>query len=90
MLAGENPTTLELLTGVNLMKQTPAEICKASEPLMQQAIEALRRYHEAKATGVPAGELERLHLLADSLFQAVSTYQLLAFRGAYDPGPRLH
>ncbi len=45
---------------------------QASEPLMQQAIEALRRYHEAKAAERAPDEIERLKMLADSLFQAVS------------------
>ncbi|MNJ82203.1 hypothetical protein D3C77_814390 [compost metagenome] len=36
----------------------------------------MREYHEAVAAGLPADEVERLHLLAESLFQAVSDYQL--------------
>lgn len=45
---------------------------EACEPLMQQAIEALRRYHEDKAAESPSDEIERLKMLAESLFQAVS------------------
>ncbi|WP_244216094.1 hypothetical protein [Pseudomonas reidholzensis] len=48
----------------------------AGDPLMQQAIDAMRRYHEAEAAGASAAEVERLHLLAESLFQAVTDYQL--------------
>ncbi|OAI93418.1 hypothetical protein AYO28_13520 [Pseudomonas putida] len=58
---------------------------EASEPLMQQAIEALRRYHEAKAAESPPDEIERLKMLADSLFQAVSEYQRRALGGPIRP-----
>ncbi|MHB2050354.1 hypothetical protein [Pseudomonas sp. VEM90] len=44
-----------------------------------EAIEAMRRYHEARDTGAPAIEVERLRLIAESLFQAVTEYQLRAF-----------
>lgn len=54
---------------------------EACEPLMQQAIEALRRYHEAKAAESPSDEIERLKMLAESLFQAVSECQLPALGG---------
>ncbi|MEX5340576.1 hypothetical protein [Pseudomonas sp. I2] len=50
----------------------------AGEPLMQQAIDALRRYHEAEDSGVASEEVERLRLLAESLYQAVTDYQLYA------------
>jgi len=49
---------------------------EAGEPLIQQAVAAMRQYHEAEAAGQPAEEVERLRLLAESLFQAVSDYQL--------------
>nr|WP_205300356.1 hypothetical protein [Pantoea sp. Ap-967] len=49
---------------------------EAGEPLIQQAVDAMRRYHEAEAAGQPQEEVERLRLLAESLFQAVSDYQL--------------
>jgi len=49
---------------------------EAGEPLIKQAIDAMRQYHEAEAAGQPAEEVERLRLLAESLFQAVSDYQL--------------
>lgn len=48
----------------------------ACEPLMQQAIDAMRQLHEAEAAGAPAEEVDRLRLLAESLFQAVTDYQL--------------
>jgi len=49
---------------------------EAGEPLIQQAVDAMRKYHDAEAADQPAEEVERLRLLAESLFQAVSDYQL--------------
>jgi len=57
-------------------KRTFIGLVEAGEPLIKQAIEAMRQYHAAEAAGLPAAEVERLHLLAESLFQAVSDYQL--------------
>ncbi|MNJ57201.1 hypothetical protein D3C77_527810 [compost metagenome] len=47
----------------------------AGEPLMQQAMDALRRYHEARDSHTPVEEVERLRLEAESLFEAVHEYQ---------------
>lgn len=63
------------------MKRALQGIVEAGEPLMQQAIEALRAYHEAEAAGLDRDEIERRRLLAESLFQAVSDYQLRALGG---------
>lgn len=49
---------------------------KAGEPLIQQAVDAMREYHQAQDRGAPPDEVERLRLLAESLFQVVSDYQL--------------
>jgi hypothetical protein len=57
-------------------KRTFVGMVQAGESLIQQAVDALRAYHEAQDRGEPAEEVERLHLLAESLFQAVSDYQL--------------
>jgi hypothetical protein len=46
----------------------------AGEPLMQQALQALRRYNEAKGKK-PAEEVERLRLEAKSIMTAVHEYQ---------------
>ncbi|WP_027907707.1 hypothetical protein [Pseudomonas taiwanensis] len=48
---------------------------EAGEPLIQQAIDAMRKYHKAQDYGAPREEVERLRLLAESLFEAVSDYQ---------------
>ena len=53
----------------------------AGEPLMQQALQALRRYNESKGKR-PAEEVERLRLEAESLMAAVQEYQLRVLGGA--------
>ena len=56
------------------MKQAILEIIEAGEQLIQQAIEAIRHHREAEVAGKSPDELERLRLLADSLYQAVVDY----------------
>ncbi|MNP17268.1 hypothetical protein D3C76_1096970 [compost metagenome] len=58
-------------------KRTFIDMIEAGEPLIQQAIDAMREYHEAEAAGLPREDIERLHLLAESLFQAVIDCQLI-------------
>lgn len=41
-----------------------------------QATDALKRYHEAQASGCPTEEIERLRQIAEAEFQAVNEYQL--------------
>ncbi len=60
------------------MKKTIQGLAEAGDQLIQQAIDATRKYHEAKDMGAPAAEVARLKLLADSLYQAVTEYQLKA------------
>ncbi|MNP52914.1 hypothetical protein D3C76_1473390 [compost metagenome] len=69
------------------MKKTLAGIIEAGEPLIQQAIDAQRRYHAAQDAGQPAKEVERLRLEAESLYQAVTEYQLRSLGG---PARSLH
>lgn len=57
-------------------KRTFIGLVEAGEPLIKQATDAMRKFHEAEAAGLPAPEVERLRLLAESLFEAVSDYQL--------------
>lgn len=57
-------------------KRTFIGMVEAGEPLIQQAVDAMREYHQAKDNGVRPEEVERLRLLAESLFQVVSDYQL--------------
>lgn len=49
---------------------------QAGEPLILEALEAQRLYREAKASGCPQEEIDRLKILAESLVQAVTDYQL--------------
>ena len=56
------------------MKQTILGMIEAGEPLLQQAIEAMRHHREAEAAGKSPAEIERLRLLADSLYQVVADY----------------
>lgn len=60
------------------MKRTLEGMIEAGEPLIQEAIDALRRYHEAQDAGAPPGEVERLRVIAESAYQAVTDYQLYA------------
>lgn len=62
------------------------EKMKAGEPLMELAVQALRRYHEAQETQ-PAEEVEKLRLEAEALFTTVSEYQRQALGG---PKPQVH
>ncbi|MEC6746313.1 hypothetical protein [Pseudomonas qingdaonensis] len=66
------------------MKQVEPE---SIEPLLQEATEALRRYHHAKITGALPEEVEHLRLLAENLYSAVSEAQK---RALGRPTPPLH
>lgn len=50
-------------------------------PMYADAVEAMKQYHQAQADGVSGAELERLRLLAEHRFQAVTDYQLRALVG---------
>ncbi|MGX1022509.1 hypothetical protein AB7M33_005185 [Pseudomonas sp. Y3 TE3536] len=58
-------------------KRTFIGMVEAGESLIQQAIDAMREYHQAQDRGAPPEEVKRLCLLADSLYQAVIDYQLI-------------
>ncbi len=60
------------------MKRTIQGMTEAGEPLILEALEALRLYREAKISGCPPEEVNRLRILADSLVQTVTDYQLVA------------
>ncbi|WP_280041326.1 hypothetical protein [Pseudomonas sp. Hg5Tf] len=61
------------------------EAIAAGEPLMQQAMDALRRYHEARDSLTSAEEVERLRLEAESLFEAVQEYRFRVLGGPTHP-----
>lgn len=60
------------------LKRTLEGMTLAGVTLIQQAIDAQRCYHEAERNGARPDEVERLRILADSLFQTVTDYQLYA------------
>ncbi|MBC3410263.1 hypothetical protein HU720_02990 [Pseudomonas sp. SWRI51] len=66
------------MSGVEFVKRTIQGMVEAGEPLMREAISALRQYHEAQTAGAPPEQVERLRLMAESAYQAVSDYQLYA------------
>lgn len=59
------------------MKRTLEGMALAGEPLLLKALEAVRAHRDAETGGAPPEEVERLRLLADSLYQAVIDYQLI-------------
>jgi len=59
------------------MKRTLEGMALAGEPLLRQALEAIRAHRDAEAGGAPWQEVKRLQMLADSLYEAVVNYQLL-------------
>ncbi len=60
------------------MKRTFEGIALAGEPLLRQALEAIRALRAAEENGASFEEVERLRLLADSLYNAAIDYQLVA------------
>lgn len=58
------------------MKKTILGMAEAGEPLLQQALQAIRAHQKAVDKGRPAEEIERLRLEADHLYQTVIDYQL--------------
>jgi len=50
-------------------------------PMYSDAVMAMERYHQAQAEGTNGAEIERLRLLAEQQFQAVTDYQLCALGG---------
>ncbi|HGY2299535.1 TPA: hypothetical protein ACNV18_003749 [Pseudomonas putida] len=63
------------------MKRDLSKVLMPDHPLYTEAVEALKAYHQAEADGVVGAELERLKLMAEHRFQAVTDYQLQAFGG---------
>ncbi|WP_447809145.1 hypothetical protein [Pseudomonas putida] len=47
-------------------------------PTYTDAVDDLKRYHDAQGAGRPADGVERLRLIAEAQFQAVTEYQLRA------------
>ncbi|MCE0969422.1 hypothetical protein [Pseudomonas sp. NMI4491_12] len=62
-----------------------SSVLPPDHPMYADAVEAMKRYHQAQASGVSGAELERLRLLAEHSFEAVTDYQLRALGGATKP-----
>ncbi|MDH4432211.1 hypothetical protein QEP21_17910 [Pseudomonas shirazica] len=51
-------------------------MAEAGQPLLQQALDAIRAHQKAVDEGRPVDEVDRLRLEADHLYQTVIDYQL--------------
>ncbi|WP_411959633.1 hypothetical protein ACK56M_20970 [Pseudomonas sp. s4] len=58
------------------MKRTILGMTEAGEPLLRQALHAIRDHQQAVNDGKPADVVERLRIEADHLYQTVIDYQL--------------
>lgn len=70
-----------------MKRRDHSKALRADDPMYSEAIEAMKRYHQAQADGLSGKELERLRLIAEQQFQAVTDYQLGALGR---PAPRTH
>jgi len=59
------------------MKQTPP-ILYPDHVMYADAVKAMKHYHESQDSGRSCEEIERLRLIAESQFRAVTEYQLKA------------
>lgn len=60
------------------MEQTEDRIFRIGEPIVREALEALRAYHDAKDGGAPPPEIERLRQIAESASKRLSDFQRVA------------
>ncbi|MEN5033867.1 hypothetical protein [Pseudomonas sp. TWI929] len=58
------------------LKRTLLGMAEAGEPLLRQALQAIRAYNDAVEHKRPAAEIELLRVEADHLYQTVIDYQL--------------
>jgi hypothetical protein len=59
------------------MKRTLEGMAKAGEPLLREALDAIRAHQTAQDNGASPETIERLRVLADSLYHAVVDFQVL-------------
>lgn len=69
-----------------MTRKDSSKVLMPDNPMYTEAVEALKRYHEAQAGGITGSELERLRLVAEHQFQAVTDYQLGALGGPTPSG----
>lgn len=60
------------------MNKDLSKVLLPDHPMYTDAVNALKSYHQAQANGVTGTELERLRLIAEHQFQALTDYQLRA------------
>lgn len=68
-----------------MMAKDLNSVLPPDHPMYSDAIKALKRYHQAQAEGITGAKLERLRLLAEHQFQAVTDYQLRVLGGPAKP-----
>lgn len=68
------------------MKKDLSKALMPNHPLYTEAVQALKLYHQAQADGVVGQELQRLRLMAEHRFQAVTDYQLQTLGGPAERG----
>lgn len=66
---------------VEKMKRISPQFLSPDHPMYTDAVDAMKRFREAQATGKAAEEVERLRLIAEAQFQAVTDYQLQGLNG---------
>ncbi|MFI8558199.1 hypothetical protein A3K88_23975 [Pseudomonas putida] len=72
---------------MTMKRKDLSKVLMPDDPMYTEAVEALKRYHKAQSGGVTGVELERLRMIAEQQFQAVTDYQLGALGGT---APRNH
>lgn len=68
-----------------MVEKDRSSVLPPDHSMYADAVDALKRYQQAQADGVAGAELERLRLMAEHRFQAVTDYQLRAFVGPAEP-----
>jgi hypothetical protein len=68
------------------MRQVSDDVVAVGEPIIRNALEALRAYHDAKDGGAPVEEIERLRRAADSACRALSEFQRSKLKRPLAPG----
>lgn len=66
---------------MTMKRKNLSNVLMPDDPMYVEAVNALRRYHEAEAAGITGVELDRLRMIAEHQFQAVTDYQLRALGG---------
>lgn len=69
----------ESITDLEKLMPKQSKISPPDHPTYTEVIEVMRRYRKAQDTGAPAIEVERLRLIAESLFQPVTDNQIRGF-----------